>query len=233
MRAGPRLTSTTSTSTTLKVGTSVLDLARRNRFVKINRLYSAKVVYPGNDGSEARSKRAVLLRWRPRTKQHVRDVSAVTLSWNSRHFLGANINPQWHFSFLYGGITSSPSTSTYNDMYVLSLPGFVFFKITAPAATRRADHTCVLVGKRQMLSIGGTDGSLGFPGSLTNKDPWKQGLGVFDLTSLQWTSRYDPDPPNYESPAMVKDWYAQGGLASVTWTNNEVKELFATCMFLS
>ncbi|KAJ0308327.1 hypothetical protein COL516b_003596 [Colletotrichum fioriniae] len=130
--------------------------------------------------------------------------------------------------FFYGG-RSINRDSISGEVYVLSLPGFVFFK-TAGSSVPRADHTCVVVagGGRQMLSIGGTDGSLGFPKSLTNPDPWKLGLAIFDMTELRWSDRYDSQAQPYESPNVVKQWYAQGELDSVVWTSEEVRALFST-----
>ncbi|KXH43162.1 kelch repeat protein [Colletotrichum simmondsii] len=128
--------------------------------------------------------------------------------------------------FLYGGI-SSQTNVTFDDVFVLSLPGFIFFKVSGFSA-RRADHTCVVVGSggRQMLSIGGTNGALGWPDSLSDPDPWDLGLGIFDMTELRWTDSYEPQAATYESPDMVKRWYDQGGLKSVHWTSYEVRALF-------
>lgn len=128
-------------------------------------------------------------------------------------------------SFIYGGMLSAGGTS--DEVYVLSLPGFVFFKAPGGRSTKRAAHSCVVVGKRQLLSVGGTDGSLGFPGSLLDPDPWKQGLGVFDMTRMAWSGGYRADAEAYDSPATVREWYAQGGLKSVVWSSPEVERLFA------
>ena len=129
------------------------------------------------------------------------------------------------YSFLYGGSSFSTS-ATFDDVYVLSLPGFVFFKADGPS-TKRGGQACVTVGNRQMLSIGGTEGNLPFPDSLLKPDPWKNGLGIFDLTAMKWTSSYNHQAPAYDSPQVVKQWYSQGGLASVTWSSDVVKQLFA------
>lgn len=127
-------------------------------------------------------------------------------------------------SFMYGGTLSAGGTS--DEVFVLSLPGFVLFK--APGrSTKRSEHSCVVVGKRQLLSVGGSDGSLGFPGSLLDPDPWKQGLGVFDMMRMAWSDGYRADAEAYESPAIVREWYAQGGLKSVVWSSPEVERLFA------
>jgi len=125
---------------------------------------------------------------------------------------------------MYGGVDTQASRSS-NEVYVLSLPGFVFFK--GPTSTPRADHNCALVGRRQMLSVGGTDGYLGFPNSLLDPDPFKNGLAIFDLSNMVWADRYDADAKDYESPSSVKEWYASGGLASVSWSSDEVQKLFA------
>ncbi|KAK0381984.1 kelch repeat protein [Colletotrichum limetticola] len=140
--------------------------------------------------------------------------------------VGASSTNDTYEIFLYGG-GSTETDSVSGDVYVLSLPGFVFFKAAGSSAIR-AGHTCVVVGEggRQMLSIGGTDGSLGFPRSLTDPDPWKLGLGIFDMTEMRWSDGYDYQARPYESPDAVKQWYAQGGLDSVVWASEEVKALF-------
>ncbi|KAK8047666.1 Kelch repeat-containing protein [Apiospora saccharicola] len=136
--------------------------------------------------------------------------------------------------FIYGGTTGDGKT--LDEIHVLSLPGFVFFKSPTPG-TPRNDHACVTIGpsdkttgnnhtNRQMLSVGGSNGALGFPQSQLDPDPWKQGLGVFDLTDMVWKSRYDVDAGPYDTPEPIRNWYAQGGLDTVSWTNDDVKALF-------
>ena len=107
---------------------------------------------------------------------------------------------------MYGGMDSKTEES-YNDVYVLSLPGFVWFKADGSSAEKRAYPACVVVGKgkRQMLSIGGKEMSAKW----TSKDTSPQGLGVFDMTALTWSNdgAYDADLDDYESPSVVQDWY--------------------------
>lgn len=43
-----------------------------------------------------------------------------------------------------------------------------------------------------------------------DSDPWDNGLGVLDMTKLEWLSEFDPDAEQYDSPQMVKDWYNAG-----------------------
>lgn len=94
----------------------------------------------------------------------------------------------------------------YSDAYVLSLPGFVWSKIPSSDGGDRRNHQCVVVGKRQMLSIGGTNDAAGF----TGVDPFPQGLGILDLTALTWGNSYDAEADKYESPKVVQDWYDDG-----------------------
>lgn len=128
--------------------------------------------------------------------------------------------------YLYGG-TSIQLGGTSSDVYVLSLPGFVFFK-SQMQGTPRADHACAVVGngKRQMLSFGGVDGGPELQSSLTTPDPWKQGLGIYDMSEMTWKDSYDPDAADYETPNVVMEWYRNGGMENISWDSNEVKGLF-------
>ncbi|KAI1105155.1 hypothetical protein F4804DRAFT_148260 [Jackrogersella minutella] len=128
--------------------------------------------------------------------------------------------------FIYGG-TSDQIEGTSESVHILSLPGFVFFDAQSPG-TQRADHACTVVGngKRQMLSYGGVDGGPGLRNPTTTPDPWKQGLGIYDMSETKWVDSYDPNATDYESPAAVTDWYAQGGMDTVSWCNDELKGLF-------
>jgi hypothetical protein len=39
-------------------------------------------------------------------------------------------------------------------------------------------------------------------------DPWTHGLGLFDMSALNWTTSYNANAKDYEQPAMVKQYYA-------------------------
>ncbi|KAK7910925.1 kelch repeat protein [Apiospora marii] len=140
--------------------------------------------------------------------------------------------------FIYGGLSGQDQSSAAADMFVLSLPGFVFFKLPS-AGTPRAYHACALVGPsgkretnkppRQMLSVGGIANVKGLVYSnysVIDPDPWKQGLGVFDLTEMVWKDRYDADADAYDTPKMVRDWYTEGGVNSVSWASEDIKAMF-------
>ncbi|HEY0225400.1 MAG TPA: kelch repeat-containing protein [Mycobacterium sp.] len=100
--------------------------------------------------------------------------------------------------------------ATYDEVYVLSVPGFVWFKANYTAQTPRDHATCAVVGRRQMLSVGGVRSGLAWPAIGADRDPWPQGIGVFDLSALVWKTGYEPDAAPYDSPPAVKAWYNQG-----------------------
>lgn len=91
------------------------------------------------------------------------------------------------------------------DMYVLSLPGFVWFKVNGTSAAR-SSHQCIVANNRQLLVVGG----FGANSTYTVQDDWAQGLGVFDLTALAWKDRYDADAQPYEPAPAIADWYSHG-----------------------
>ncbi|KAF7556290.1 hypothetical protein G7Z17_g1488 [Cylindrodendrum hubeiense] len=123
--------------------------------------------------------------------------------------------------FVYGG--RGESADAIGDIHILSLPGFQWFKtnITAPA---RVFHDCALVGRSQMVVVGG----LTMQFEWQEPDPWKQGLGILDLNALEWSDRYNVDSSDYTSPVIVLDWYENGGLDTVDWSTNDVRELFSS-----
>jgi hypothetical protein len=115
--------------------------------------------------------------------------------------------------FVYGGYNANPDR-TFNDLYVLSLPGFVWSK--GPSTPDlRSFHSCNVVGKRQMLVIGGVDYSLGYPGDWQETDPNAQGLSILDLTSLSWVDQYDAEAEPYQSSQEVEDWYSNAYVLSM------------------
>ncbi|KAK7700822.1 hypothetical protein SLS64_010673 [Diaporthe eres] len=167
----------------------------------------------------------------PITKQFFSQPATGTIPTGRQRFCSVGVpGPDNTFEvFLYGGLLADNTVS--DEVFVLSLPGFVFAKADNPGATTaRADHACVAVGsgKRQMLSIGGTDASKGYPAEFADPDPWIQGLGVFDMTALRWTDGYANDAEAYDNPEVVKQFYRDGGLDKVQWTSDEVKNLFSS-----
>ncbi|KFA73897.1 hypothetical protein S40288_10543 [Stachybotrys chartarum IBT 40288] len=56
--------------------------------------------------------------------------------------------------FVFGGSNSNERTE-YSDLYVLSLPGFRWTRVSGLNTSARAEHVCAVVGKRQFISWGG------------------------------------------------------------------------------
>ena len=123
--------------------------------------------------------------------------------------------------FIYGGYDDmyvlgnrlptaeeSQRQAKFNLVYVLSLPGFVWFKANDTSAPPRNWHTCERVGNRQMLSIGGLDSSVDLFDATNQVDTWNQGLGVFDMVELEWTDRYNAEAAPYTLPVPIQDWYS-------------------------
>ncbi|KAH8898063.1 hypothetical protein GQ53DRAFT_678017 [Thozetella sp. PMI_491] len=121
--------------------------------------------------------------------------------------------------FIYGGKTQS--NVVLDDVYVLSIPAFRWFK--GPTGTPRLGQRCVAGNGRQMISIGGLNG-----GVWLDTDTWRQGIGVLDMTALEWISGYDAGAAKYTYPDVVKAWYDDGGLSKVFWSSNASQTVFTS-----
>jgi len=89
---------------------------------------------------------------------------------------------------------------------------------------RRLGHTCSVIGKRQMISIGGNQEA-----TLTNQDPWTKGLGIFDIdVDHSWTNAYDAAAPAYERPSLVSQFYANNSRYPIEWGDPELESIFTT-----
>jgi hypothetical protein len=120
-------------------------------------------------------------------------------------------------SFIYAGAESSmlgnnPVTAEdledallFDEVYVLSIPAFTWFKADYPAQVSRGGHTCQVVGNRQMLSFGGVDPRS--PAGDYSGDLFTVGIGIFDLTEMAWSSQYDAGAAPYKSPNVVASYY--------------------------
>ena len=75
-----------------------------------------------------------------------------------------------------------------------------------------------------MLTVGGANNR----NDVNDQDPFKQGLGIFDMTDLTWKreGHYDADAEPYKSPRVVEEWYKGKDLSTMSWASDEVKEIF-------
>ncbi|KAH8882211.1 hypothetical protein GQ53DRAFT_847810 [Thozetella sp. PMI_491] len=125
--------------------------------------------------------------------------------------------------FVYGGATKSGDT--LGDVHILTIPGFQWFK--GQSGTTRTGNRCVVGKGRQMITIGGLETPGDAMGGWSTADSLSQGIGVLDMTALEWTSAYDTNAPKYTYPDVVKSWYDGGGMSTVFWSSGATKTLFA------
>ncbi|KAL8997794.1 MAG: hypothetical protein Q9169_003043 [Polycauliona sp. 2 TL-2023] len=145
--------------------------------------------------------------------------------------------------FLYGGTSGhlGPEGVPYDEIYLLTLPAFYWFKIQYPPRNPRGGHTCNAVGESQILSIGGYDANATVyidatfdhvrESMFNSTDPFAQGLGVFNMTSLVWEDHYTANAPAYAQSEPIKLFYAEHPQDGSQFSTNELKELFDTTHF--
>ena len=126
-----------------------------------------------------------------------------------------------------GSPAALKNTGVLDDVYVLSLPSFVWFKVNYTSSDPRVDHTCIIAGNRQMLSIGGLNPSAtSFSAAINDTDPFWEGIKVFDLTALQWTNYYNASAAPYTAPTAVAAHYAAGSRYPSAWSSDDLEKLF-------
>ncbi|KAK2007686.1 kelch repeat protein, partial [Colletotrichum eremochloae] len=158
----------------------------------------------------------------PDTKQKYTQTTTGNAPTARRGFCSVGVNGTngTYEIFVFGG-TNTDKRKTYDDVFVLCLPGFVWTQVIYDATNPRRHHSCAVVGRRQM-SVGGVDGVTGW----SRADPWPQGLGLFDMTDWTWKTEYDADAKVYETPSTIQDWYKDFGVNSVVWNSDSVRAVF-------
>ncbi|KAL8375649.1 hypothetical protein RB595_006977 [Gaeumannomyces hyphopodioides] len=127
--------------------------------------------------------------------------------------------------FVVGGRGRSPG-----EVYILTVPGFRWFKAPQGAVddSDRFRHKCAVAGRggRQMIAVGGLPSRV--QDGFGSRDPWANGLKVFDMTSLTWGDSYNAGAPAYEAPEMVRKWYSESypGRDAFKWDRDSTKALF-------
>lgn len=98
-----------------------------------------------------------------------------------------------HEIYLYGG---KGETQLFDDVYVLSVPAFTWVKITQGNSPRYG-HTCHLVGRSQMVTVGGANSD-----NLTAWCDWEsRGLAILDLNKPRgsgWGSVFNANAKDYQ-----------------------------------
>lgn len=120
---------------------------------------------------------------------------------------------------MYGGWggTGGVQAKQYDTINILTLPAFTWVSVEYNAQSTRYGHSCNAVGGSQILTIGGADAdppqtsaaaNAYAQGSFTTPDPNAQGLAIFDMTDLTWSSRYTAGAPPYEQSNLIKQVYS-------------------------
>ncbi|KAL2208096.1 hypothetical protein CC79DRAFT_1384561 [Sarocladium strictum] len=147
------------------------------------------------------------------------------LGWNQHCQVGVKSESGTYDIYVYGGYDDD--TYSLNNIWVLSLPAFHWTKV-GKSRVPRGYHSCVVSGQRQMIVVGGINGWSYHDWAWAEKDEFGNGIGVFDLTTLEWRDEYDPDLKAYDAPDVVKEWYADGGMEDVEWSSDGVKNVFGS-----
>ncbi|KAL8727103.1 MAG: hypothetical protein Q9166_006290 [cf. Caloplaca sp. 2 TL-2023] len=156
---------------------------------------------------------------------------------------GINSTDETYEIFLYGGDNSHLGSDAvpYDEIFILTLPAFRWFKKDFPPQHPRGGHTCNAVGGSQIISIGGFDAnSKIFLGSYddirastfnSSTDPFAQGLGIFNMTSLTWADHYTANAPPYEQSDLVRTFYRENPQDGSQFSTTGLKDLFQTTHF--
>ena len=116
---------------------------------------------------------------------------------------------------MYGGWggTFGVQAKQYDTINILTLPAFTWVSVEFSPQNTRYGHSCNAVGGSQILAIGGVDAESSRTntyayGSFDTPDPNAQGLAIFDMTSLTWSSRYTAGAPPYAQSESIKQVYS-------------------------
>ncbi|KAJ5975630.1 hypothetical protein N7481_009337 [Penicillium waksmanii] len=100
-----------------------------------------------------------------------------------------------HSIYLYGG---KGEEAVYDQTYVLSIPSFIWIKLMEGASPRYA-HSCHVVGKSQMLTVGGARYE-----NITHGCDWEyRSVAILNLKNSQWGNVFDYNAGEYELPAKI------------------------------
>ncbi|KAI9766650.1 MAG: hypothetical protein M1839_004790 [Geoglossum umbratile] len=145
--------------------------------------------------------------------------------------------------FLYGGHVSGgifgggnqtdpavQANAELDQVYVLSLPAFVWIKANYTSKDPRVLQSCHVVGAggRQLLSVGGIKANfVSLEVSYQDTDPYPFGLKVFDMTAMRWTDGFNVSAEPYAPPDAVARYYSQHGKYPSKWTDSGLGDLIS------
>ncbi|KAJ6059916.1 hypothetical protein N7444_003555 [Penicillium canescens] len=133
-----------------------------------------------------------------------------------------------HNIYIYGGYDGQDGENVpYDDVYILSLPSFIWTKVYNGSSTHgRSGHRCFRVFPDQMLVMGGRfrDPSLCVEGGIVQ---------IFNLNTMRFQPKYAPDAwSDYRLPDAINSKIGGNGLGGANirapqrWTDSKVEALF-------
>lgn len=139
--------------------------------------------------------------------------------------------------YYYGGFDGLHEDTDFNDdVWILSLPSFMWMKIASGKADHaRAAHKCVTPYPDQMMVIGGYPSLKGGNSVPCLKDT--QMIQLFNLTEGKWMSSYDPASyHDYGVPEMIHlmiggDFKGSATMSVPTpsgWSDQGLQKVFET-----
>ncbi|KAH6668553.1 hypothetical protein F5X68DRAFT_236570 [Plectosphaerella plurivora] len=104
--------------------------------------------------------------------------------------------------YMFGG-ANNEKRIVYDDVYVLSLPSFTWSRAgRVDEDEARYGQACAIVGNSQLLTWGGlTFGE--WNDTYLERDPWRQGLKIFDLNTFEWPPGYNAQASPYKAHSKV------------------------------
>lgn len=107
------------------------------------------------------------------------------------------------------------------------MPAFTWIEAPNKAEHWRTTHTCARINNRQMISIGGIPGdNLGNIATMTEGDALPNGLALFDMTTLEWTTKYGPNAAAYKPADIVTANYKTTGTYPQLWSDPALEQIF-------
>lgn len=135
---------------------------------------------------------------------------------------------------VYAGWAGELGTAAipFDDLHVLSLPSFHWFRASYEALYPRHGLTCEHLGGGQVLAIGGVDTTQdsGFTGCFQTEDRHPQGLMVFDLGTMAWADGYVRNQTVYDQSSAVSSYYEENDRMA-DFTSSALKQVFSVQNF--
>ncbi|KAH8173161.1 kelch motif domain-containing protein [Sarocladium implicatum] len=174
-------------------------------------------------------------------------MTAATKEWFSQKATGAIPEPRYDFCavgvesygsypyegpmldiFIFGGYNAKLETD-FSSVHVLSIPSFQWHTASQAVGDnrQRSQHACAVIGGNQMMTWGGrrmveaeSDAD-----AWESKDPFPQGIGLYDLNSFSWDDEYDADTRTYVQNSRISNAYRHIYWPDMKWSSDEVREL--------